>query len=267
MNNFAKFNSICLIFDLDGTLVDTAPDLVKSLNVVMQHLGLPIVPMEIAEGLIGGGARMLIEQGLRYHHSLQNGYDVMHAPERAPTRETLETQYDIPALVKLFIEDYATHIASESKPYEGCIETLEQLKAGGAVLGVCTNKSERLAFQLLKELKIDTLFDAIICGDTLPVSKPDPRPLRAAIARCATRAGDYAGKARNAFLIGDSITDLKTAANAGVPFIGVDFGYSVPPLIELNPRCIISHYRELPSTIASIILEDSGAKRAAKAVG
>ncbi len=222
-----------LVFDLDGTLVDTAPDLIASLNAVMDHLGLARVPAADAQGLIGGGARMLILKGLELNDR--------------PVADV-----NLPALTQLFIEDYKTHIATNSVPYEGCIATLEHYKTRGVPLAVCTNKHESLARQLLDTLKLSHYFDTIIGGNTLQtpdggnISKPDPRPLFAAMTPAHADA-------RNAILIGDSITDLSTAKNAVIPFIGVSFGYSIPPMKELAPAYFITHFRELPLAIDTII--------------
>lgn len=220
-------NGYTLVFDLDGTLVDTAADLVHSLNHVLGTVSLSPLPMSEVHHLIGGGARALLLKGLE--HNQQHPED-----------------YDIPTLVNTFIADYKTHISSKSPLYPECHHILQNCLKAGAKLSVCTNKHEALALQLLNELNITSLFHSIIGGNTIAVSKPDPRPLRTAIARAG-------GDESRAILIGDSITDLMTARNANIPFIGVSFGYSSPPMTELCPDYLIHHYEELPSALHATI--------------
>ncbi|MCK9917909.1 HAD-IA family hydrolase [Microbacteriaceae bacterium K1510] len=216
-----------IVFDLDGTLIDTAPDLVDTLNVVFAREGLPPVPYEPARAMIGGGARAMIARGLEIEGRVLD-------PKK------------VESLFVDFIAHYTDHIADRSRPFPGLIDALDDLTARGCRLAVCTNKLERLSLSLLRALKLDERF-ATICGqDTFGVQKPDPEVLRRTIAAAG-------GDPRRAIMIGDSVTDIRTARAAGVPVIAVDFGYTERPIGEYGPDCIISHYSQLPGAIAAII--------------
>ena len=215
-----------IVFDLDGTLIDTAPDLVDTLNVVFAREGWRPVPYETARNLIGGGARGMIARGIA-----ADGISV--APEKV---EQLFTD---------FIAHYTEHIADRSRPFPGLSDALDTLASAGCRFAVCTNKLERLSLLLLKRLKLADRF-AVICGqDTFGMQKPDPEVLR----RTVAAAG---GSLTHAIMIGDSLTDIRTARAAGIPVIAVDFGYSEHPVSELGPDRIISHFAQLRSAIAAI---------------
>ena len=215
-----------IVFDLDGTLIDTAPDLIDTLNLVLAGEGLPRLPFAAARRMIGGGARALIERAL--------------AAEGRPAAKP-----DMDRLFAAFIEHYAAHIADRSRPYPQVEATLDRLAAQGHRLAVCTNKLEWLSRRLLTALNLTERF-ATICGqDTFGVMKPDPDVLRQTI----QRAG---GEPASAVMIGDSGTDVRTARAANVPVIAVDFGYTEVPVATLHPDRIISSYGELPDAIAAV---------------
>ena len=215
-----------LVFDLDGTLIDTAPDLIGTLNVVFAREGLPPVPYEIARNLIGGGARMMIARGIE-------------AEGRVAAPAELER------LFRDFIAHYSEHIADRSRPFPGLVEALDALAAEGWRFAVCTNKLENLSVLLLDQLGLAHRF-AVICGqDTFGVQKPDPEVLR----KTVTAAG---GTFRNAIMIGDSPTDIRVARAAGIPVIAVNFGYTERPVSELGPDRIISHFAQLPAAVAEL---------------
>lgn len=216
-----------LVFDLDGTLIDTAPDLCDTLNVVFAREGLPSVPYETARRLIGGGARTMIARGIE-------------AEGRVLTPELLER------LFGEFIEHYSAHIADRSRPFPGLIETLDALALRGHRFAVCTNKLEGLSMLLLNELALTSRFAAICGQDTFGVQKPDPEILR----RTIMAAG---GRIEAAIMIGDSGTDIRTAKAAGVPVIAVDFGYSEQPVIEFGPDRVISRFADLPGAVEALI--------------
>jgi phosphoglycolate phosphatase len=217
---------LTIVFDLDGTLIDTAPDLIDTLNLILNREGLPSVPFEPARQLIGGGARALLERALI-------------ADGRPPAKP------DLDRLFAAFIEHYAAHIADRSRPYPGLEPTLDRLAAEGHRLAVCTNKLEWLSRRLLTALNLTQRF-AVICGqDTFGVMKPNPEVLR----RTIQRAGGELGAA---VMVGDSGTDIRTARAAGVPVIAVDFGYTEVPIATLQPDRIISAYNELPAAIAAV---------------
>jgi phosphoglycolate phosphatase len=215
-----------VVFDLDGTLVDTAPDLINALNFVLDREGLPPVPLYSARNMIGAGARKLIERGLE-----QEGR--VAGPE------------DITRLTADFIDHYAAHIADTSRPFEGLESALDDLAARGYRFAVCTNKLEWLSKLLLDRLGLSSRFSAICGADTFGVSKPDPAILRQTVAR--------AGGALSAtIMVGDAGPDIGVARRAGVPVIGVEFGYTDVPIAELKPDRVIGHMRQLPAAVQSL---------------
>jgi phosphoglycolate phosphatase len=220
----AGFSTV--VFDLDGTLVDTAPDLINALNFVLAREGLPAVPLQSARNMIGAGARKLIERGLELE-----GRHV--GPD------------DITRLTNDFIDRYAAHIADESRPFEGLEAALDELSARGYRLAVCTNKLEWLSKLLLDELGLSSRFSAICGADTFGVSKPDPAILRQTVARAG-------GALASAVMVGDAGTDIGVARRAGIPVIGVSFGYTEVPIADLKPDRLIGHMRELPDAVESL---------------
>jgi len=215
-----------IVFDLDGTLVDTAPDLINALNFVLDREGLPPVPLDSARNLIGAGARKLIERGLE-----QEGRAV--------------SLQDITRLTADFIDYYAAHIADCSRPFEGLESALDDLSARGFRLAVCTNKLEWLSKRLLDQLDLSARFAAICGADTFGVSKPDPAFLRQTIARAG-------GQLSSSIMVGDAGTDIGVARRAGVPVIGVGFGYTDVPIAELKPDRLIHHMRDLPAAVEAL---------------
>jgi len=217
---------LTLVFDLDGTLIDTAPDLIDTLNLILAQERLPAMPFEAARKLIGGGARGMIEKAL-----IIEGRDC--------------SKVEIDRMFGAFIAHYAEHIADRSRPFPHLEATLEDLAAQGHRLAVCTNKLEWLSRRLLTTLQLDKYF-ATICGqDTFAVMKPNPEILRQTI----MRAG---GAAAQAIMVGDSGTDIRTARAASVPVIAVDFGYTEVPIASLSPDRIISSFNELAEAIGEV---------------
>lgn len=216
-----------LVFDLDGTLVDTAPDLIDTLNAMLAREGIEPVPFAEARQFIGGGARMLIERGLA-------------AKGRTPAPAETDRLY------AAYVSAYEERIADLSRPFPGLEGALDALASRGFCFVVCTNKLERLSVKLLDALDLSHRF-AVICGqDTFGVQKPDPRILQATV----EAAG---GHLRSALMVGDSITDIATARAANVPVIAVDFGYTHTPVAELDPDHVISHFDELPAAVTLVI--------------
>lgn len=208
-----------LVFDLDGTLADTAYDLISTLNILLRREGLPSIGLEAARYLVGAGARALIERGFKLAGA---PLDVTKAD----------------CLVKEFLTYYEGHIADETRLFPGVERSLRQFSDAGYILAICTNKPESLARILLKKLSVADYFSAICGRGSFEVHKPDPRMLRLTI---EAAGGDPA----RAIMIGDSKTDIDTAHNAGVPIIAVDFGYTETPIHTLGPDRIISHFDEL----------------------
>src|SRR3954453_24233051 len=218
-----------VVFDLDGTLVDTAPDLISALNFVLVREGLPAVPLKSARNMIGAGARKLIERGLELDGRQAGVADI--------TRLTNE-----------FIDHYAAHIADESRPFEGLEDALDDLSARGYRFAVCTNKLEWLSKLLLDELGLSSRFSAICGADTFGISKPDPAILQQTVARAG-------GRLASTVMVGDAGTDIGVARRANVPVIGVDFGYTDVPMAELKPNRLIGHMRDLPAAVESLLAE------------
>lgn len=217
---------LTVVFDLDGTLVDTAPDLVGTLNVVFAREGLPAVPYDEARNLIGGGARKMIEGGL-----LRGG--------RAAGKADLDRMFGD------FIAHYTDHIADRSRPFPGVDAALDRLATMQCRFAVCTNKQEGLSRKLLEVLGMTRRFVAICGQDTFGIQKPDPEILRRTIAAAG-------GRPDRAVMVGDSGTDIATARAAGVPVVAVDFGYSARPVAELQPDRIIGHYDQLTEAIWAV---------------
>jgi phosphoglycolate phosphatase len=215
-----------IAFDLDGTLVDTAPDLMAALNFVLGEAGLAAIEDAQMRNLVGGGARVMIERGLALH--------------RVPAAAG-----DVDRMFQDFLRFYEKHIADYSKPFPGCAEMLDRLTAEGARLIVVTNKIERYSVQLLQTLGLADKFSVIAGPDTFGVRKPDPGHLLKAV----ERAG---GDSARTVMIGDSITDVNTARAAKVPVVAVSFGYRSETIEELAADHVIDRLDELPALLGRI---------------
>jgi phosphoglycolate phosphatase len=215
-----------VVFDLDGTLVDTAPDLIAALNYVLDREGIAALPLKAARNMIGAGARKLIERGLE-------------------VEGITKSSGEMDRLMKDFIAYYADHIADASVPFEGLETALDELEAKGFRFAVCTNKLEWLSKLLLDRLDLSRRFAAICGADTFGVAKPDPVILQQTLARAG---GQLAG----AIMVGDAGPDVGVARRAGIPVIGVEFGYTDVPIAELKPDRLIGHMRELPAAVGSL---------------
>lgn len=215
-----------LVFDLDGTLVDTAPDLAAATNHVLQHIGLRPVSEADIRPFVGHGALAMISGA-----AAQQG-------QVFPEQKLFE-------LFEVFVAHYRANIAARSAPYEGVLEALHDFKGQGVKLAVCTNKIESHALALLEALDMTRYFSAITGRDSLGVHKPDPGHLTGTIALAG-------GAERRAIMVGDSETDIKTAKAAGVPVVAVTFGYSVVPVADFSPDAVIGHYGELHAAAARL---------------
>ena len=215
-----------LAFDLDGTLVDTAPDLIGMLNLMLDEAGLPSVPLSAARHLVGGGARRMLE------HGFQEAGRVLQPAEA-------------PALLERFVEIYRARIADESRVFDGVEATLDQLAAAGARLCVCTNKRTDLSVDLLRALGLADRFAAIVGADAVTRRKPDAAHLLETV---STAGGDPS----HAVMIGDSDTDFHTARAAGAPVILVPFGYCEVRVEDLGADAVIEHFADLPAALAAL---------------
>ncbi len=217
-----------IIFDLDGTLLDTAPDLMTSLNHVIGTLDLAPVAYPDMTFLVGAGARMMISRALAL-------------------RETTISETEHERLFDLFLDHYSAEMPGASRPYPGLDNALDRLAAADMKLAVCTNKVEAMALRLLDLTGHLPRFATVTGGDTFAVRKPQAGHILETI----KRAG---GNASAAIMVGDSINDIAAAANAGIPSIGVPFGYTDKPIAELNPTRVISHYDELTTDLIHTLL-------------
>ena len=225
-----------IAFDLDGTLVDTAPDLVDTLNLVLEEAGLDAVPFAEAREFVGGGARALIERGLAFERA------------KLPAAE-------VDRLLARFLVHYEARLADRSRAFPDTAAALDALAAKGAILVVCTNKLERFSVKLLAALGLADRFALIAGADTLAVRKPDPGHLLGAVARAG-------GRSSAAVMVGDSETDVLTARRAQVPMVAVSWGYSRVPARDLGADRLIERMDELPAAVEELLaLADRAARK------
>lgn len=219
-------SSPVLVLDLDGTLVDTAPDLLATLNTILASRNLAPIPLAEVHHLVGHGARAM----------LRRGFEVAGSPLQPG---------DLDRLFLDFLDHYRAHIADHSRTFPGAEAALDRFAGAGWSLAVCTNKLEGPARLLLEELGLAKRFAAIVGGDTFERSKPDPMPVLGAIAMAG-------GAVAGSFMVGDSATDIEAARNAGIPVIAVDFGYTPVPVRELGPDRVISHFDKLWTAVTDL---------------
>ena len=212
-----------LLFDLDGTLADTNPDLHAAMNHILQRHGLTPLPQDKVRHLIGGGAAMILQRGFAEH-----GVTLSDADMAAATDE--------------FVLWYDRNIDHGTRIFDNLMPILERARAQNIKMGVVTNKREGLAAKLLFRLNLQAYFDVLVGGDSLPTRKPEPEMVLTAM----TRLG---GTPQNTVLLGDSEADTGAARAAGVKCVCVSFGYRRIPLEELGADAIIDDYAELPDTL------------------
>jgi phosphoglycolate phosphatase len=216
-----------IVFDLDGTLIDTAPDLIDTLNAVLARHDVPPVSFRTARTMIGAGVKPLLQRALA-------------------SKDIHPAAAELDALYGEYLKLYAEHIADRSRPFPGLTDALDTLARQGCRLAVCTNKLEWLSLRLLDALGLATRFGAICGQDTFAMRKPDPDMLRLTI----VRAG---GNTAHAVMVGDSTTDVATARAANIPVIAVDFGYTEVPPAELGADRLISHFDALAETVRQLV--------------
>lgn len=213
-----------LIFDLDGTLADTAPDLLGATNAVLVARGRPMLDLEHLRHMVGFGARALIAQAME-------------------ASGTPVTEEEMPPLVEIFLDHYRHHIADGSVLFPGVIETLDLLKDGGSALGVLTNKPQELTDPLLPLLGLGDMFATVYGAGRKPYTKPDPRIFHDVLADLGGGKG---------VMIGDSITDLNTARAADAPCILVSYGFTPVPAKDLGADVVIDDFAQLPDALKSL---------------
>jgi phosphoglycolate phosphatase len=215
-----------VVFDLDGTLVDTAADLQAHVNVVLGELNRPGLELQDVRLMVGDGARTLLRRGLEASGGIPTGVDV-----------------DL--LYRRFLERYTADPARRSAVHDGALEVLRALEGQKVGLGVCTNKAQAPTERLLAALGLDRFFAAVVGGDAVPAKKPDAGHLAAVLERLG------AAPAR-AVMVGDSGHDLQAARALGVPCILVSFGYTAVPARALGADRVIDRFDELPAALASL---------------
>jgi phosphoglycolate phosphatase len=215
-----------IVFDLDGTLIDTAPDLAEATNHVLSTLRLERVNELEIRPFVGHGALAMIDGAVKAHG-------------RKLSEQELHDLFEV------FIVYYTAHIADRSAPYPHVVAALDGLKAEGATLAVCTNKMEAQARAVLEALRLDGYFSALTGRDSLHAYKPNPQHLIGTIALAG-------GRPNKSVMIGDSETDIRTAKAAHIPVIAVSFGYSVDPVLSFGPDAIIDDYRDLRAAIGKL---------------
>lgn len=222
-----RLEGVAISFDLDGTLVDTAPDLVRSTNVVMDAAGIARISLESVRGMVGQGARALVVKA-------------------AGAGGVIFNEADLDAHVAHFLDIYKAGLTELSRPFDGVDETLSLLAEQGAILSVCTNKPPHLVNPVLQAFDLERHFKAIIGNGQAGVNKPDPRHLTFTI---EASGGDIT----RALMVGDSITDVQAARNAHIPVVLVSFGYTIEKASTLGADAIFDHYHELPDLAVQIM--------------
>jgi phosphoglycolate phosphatase len=217
-----------IAFDLDGCLVDTAPDLIGTLNTILAEHGHAGLPLEAARTVVGQGARAMLSRGFE------------------AVGETLDAA-KMDALFERFLELYPGRIDRESRPYAGVVEVLDHFATAGARLVVCTNKRTDLSLLLLDALDLTRRFEAVVGPDKAGAAKPDPRHLIAAI----EAAG---GSPDRAVMVGDSRADVGAAVAAGIAVVAVSYGYSDVPPAELGADALIDSFAELPAIVHRLLV-------------
>jgi phosphoglycolate phosphatase len=237
----SKANLWTLVFDLDGTLVDSAPDLISTLNAVLDTDALPALPLAQGRDLIGHGARAL----------LRRGYETAGAPL---TDEALDVRF------ALFLDLYVGRIAELTRPYPGCVAALTALKTEGYTLAVATNKRTDLAVALLEALGLTDLFACVFGPDRVSARKPDGAHLVETIATAG-------GHSDRALMVGDSSLDAGAAHAADLPFVAVRFGYADVPIPGMTPWAVLDHYDAFPAMVARCVDEREQALALAGSAG
>ncbi|MEK6215684.1 MAG: HAD-IA family hydrolase [Boseongicola sp.] len=215
------------IFDLDGTLADTAADLLGAANAVLAPRGLPLLEMNRDKSFAGRGGRSMIRRSL----------SMMDKPPSEIEADQVATDL-YPGLLRAYEE----RLAEETRLYDGVVGCLNTLEAAGWRLGVCTNKPERLALMLLDRLGVLNRFGAVLGADTLAVRKPDPEHLLETARRSGARPD-------LCVMLGDTRTDLLTARAAGVPCVLTNFGFAEEPMDELTPDAVVGHFDEIVAVL------------------
>jgi phosphoglycolate phosphatase len=221
-----SFAGCTVVFDLDGTIADTAPDLIEAANVALEAHGYPAASAEAIKPGVGYGTKAMLRAAL--------------------ASQNIALPSDLKPLADALVAHYADHIAVRTRPFPAFTDAANALREAGATLAVCTNKREALALKLLDALGLTPLFAAIAGGDTYAFHKPDPRHILQVIA-------DAGGDATRSVMVGDSEADIAAAQAAGVFSVAVSFGYASKPAQELGANAVIDTFADLPSVAARLL--------------
>ncbi len=216
-----------IVFDLDGTLVDSVASIAAAVNTLLAEERRPALSLDAVESMVGEGALKLLERAF------------------AATGETVTDEDALEALFHRYVPMLAAMPPKPADLYPGVIDTLHDFRVAGIALGVCTNKPMKPARAALRALGIDEMFGAVIGGDTLPQRKPSPEPLLAAIAGLDATP-------EVAVMIGDNIYDVGTARGAGVPVVAVSYGYPRMPIEDLGADLVIDRFDQLPNALTRL---------------
>ncbi|WP_416878061.1 HAD-IA family hydrolase [Litorimonas sp.] len=219
------YNNFILCLDLDGTLVDTAPDLIRVTNETIALEGLPQTHFKTARREVGYGSKKLIASAMkRGNHTV--------------------SEDRLTELQQWFLSRYAETLTEHSRPFPGVVETLRHLKRGGATLSICTNKPGYLARPLLEKLNLTKYFKIIVGGDEAPKAKPDARHL--------LQAAGPNRKGKRIVMIGDSFPDIRAGHNAKVPTILMRYGYTPINANRLKPTYALNNFRDIPTILSKL---------------
>ena len=213
-----------ILFDLDGTLIDSAPDLVGTLNIILRRHGRTTLTISAVKKLVGNGARALLERGFK---------------------ETGAPAENLDALTVEFIETYVPNCAVLSRPFSGVIETLDTFANSGYRMAVCTNKPQAPSETILTELVLMQYFEVVVGGDFFPMRKPDPQHLLGTLQLMDAPENP-------AIMVGDSYNDVASARNAGIPVIVVTYGYTTTPAHELGGDILVDHFSDIVTAVARL---------------
>ena len=213
-----------ILFDLDGTLIDSAPDLVGTLNIILKRHGRTTLTISAVKKLVGNGARALLERGFK---------------------ETGAPAENLDALTVEFIETYVPNCAVLSRPFSGVIETLDTFANSGYRMAVCTNKPQAPSETILTKLGLMQYFEVVVGGDLFPMRKPDPQHLLGALQLMDAPENP-------AIMVGDSYNDVASARNAGMPVIVVTYGYTTTPAHELGGDILVDHFSDIVTAVARL---------------
>lgn len=223
-----KKNTSAIIFDLDGTLVDSAPDLLAALNHVLGRANRRGLGIEQVRLMVGDGARAMIIKGFTQTGEL-------------PDEKTIDH------ILKDFLTYYGDNIAVRGRIFPGAEQVLKTLTEQGIQLALCTNKSLELAKKLMTEIGLAKYFTTIVGGNSFDYQKPDPRHLTSTLDMMDFTAG-------RAVMVGDSANDISAARAAALPVIAVSFGYSKTPVAELKPDAVIDHYDDFFDALKQVTI-------------